>query len=73
MYPEKLAGKATTILEKMGVKVLTNKKVTNIDDRGVQIDDLFIESKNVIWAAGNQVSPMLKTLDVPSIAQAASW
>ncbi len=65
MYPEKLAGKATAILEKMGVKVLTNKKVTNIDDRGVQIEDLFIESKNVIWAAGNQVSPLLKTLDVP--------
>ncbi len=66
MYPEKLAGKATAILEEMGVKVLTGKKVTRIDDRGVQIEDLFIESKNVIWAAGNEVSPMLRTLEVPT-------
>lgn len=65
MYPDKLAKSATHDLEKMGVKVLTGKKVTAINERGVQMDDLFIESKNIIWAAGNQVSPLLKTLDVP--------
>ncbi len=65
MYSDKLALSATKTLEKMGVKVLTGKKVTNIDRGGVQIDGMFIESMNVIWAAGNQVSPLLKTLDVP--------
>lgn len=65
MYPDKLAKKATQVLEKMGVKVLTGKKVTQINEEGVQIEDLFIPSKNIIWAAGNQVSPLLKTLEVP--------
>lgn len=64
-YPQRLADKAKKALEKMGVQVLCGKKVTEINERGVQVDDLFIESKNVIWAAGNQVSPLLKTLGVP--------
>ncbi len=65
MYSGKLASSAVKILEKMGVKVLTGKKVTDINESGVKTEDLFIESKNIIWAAGNQVSPMLATLDVP--------
>lgn len=65
MYPEKLAHKAADALEKMGVKVLTGKKVTDINENGVQIDGQFIESKNIIWAAGNQVSSLLKSLQVP--------
>ncbi len=64
-YPKKLALRAEKDLEKLGVKVLTNQKVTDINDEGVQIGDRFIPCKNVIWAAGNQVSPILKTLDVP--------
>lgn len=65
MYPDKLALSATKALEEMGVKVLTGKKVIGIHEGGVQIEGMFIESMNVIWAAGNQVSPMLKTLEVP--------
>lgn len=65
MYPDKLAKKATRTLEKMGVKVITGKKVTEIHENGIQIEGIFIESKNVIWAAGNQVSSLLKHLDVP--------
>jgi len=64
-YPKKLADKAAKDLEKMGVKVVTGKKVTNITDDGVQIEEEFIPCSNVIWAAGNQASPLLKTLDVP--------
>ena len=64
-YPEKLRIKAKDDLEKLGVTVLTGKKVTEINEEGVQIEDMFIQSKNIIWAAGNQASPLLKTLDVP--------
>jgi NADH dehydrogenase len=64
-YPERLSLRAKKDLEKMGVKVLTNTKVTNVTDEGVQIEGTFIISKNIIWAAGNQASPLLKTLDVP--------
>jgi NADH dehydrogenase len=65
MYPEKLANKAKDDLEKLGVRVITGKKVTNITDEGVQVEESFYPCKNVIWAAGNQASPLLKTLDVP--------
>jgi NADH dehydrogenase len=65
VYPESLGKHAEKALEKMGVKVLTGKKVTEITKDGVQVEDLYIPSQNVIWAAGNQVSPLLKTLDVP--------
>lgn len=65
MYPEKLARRAAQDLENMGVKVLTGKKVIEINDAGVKTEDTFIETKNIIWAAGNQVSPLLKTLNVP--------
>ncbi|NGX60011.1 MAG: Demethylphylloquinone reductase NdbB [Chlamydiae bacterium] len=64
-YPESLGLRAQKDLTKMGVRVLTNKKVTNISKEGVQIEDQFIPSVNVIWAAGNQAPAFLKTLDVP--------
>ncbi|MCB1117230.1 MAG: NAD(P)/FAD-dependent oxidoreductase [Chlamydiia bacterium] len=62
-YPEKLSKRAYKDLEKMGVSVMTSKRVTNVTDEGVQLEDGFIESKNVIWAAGNQAAPLLRTLD----------
>ncbi|HEY2810228.1 MAG TPA: NAD(P)/FAD-dependent oxidoreductase [Rhabdochlamydiaceae bacterium] len=64
-YPEELSERAKRDLEHMGVKVLIGKKVTNIDENGVQMGEMFIECKNIIWAAGNQASPLLKTLGVP--------
>lgn len=64
-YPAELSLRAKKDLEHMGVKVLTGKKVTNIDENGVQIDGIFLECKNIIWAAGNQASPLLKTLEIP--------
>jgi len=59
-YPEKLSLTAKEDLEKLGVKVILNKKVTGIDENGVQIENEFIETKNIIWAAGNQVSELIK-------------
>lgn len=64
-FPEKLSERARKDLEKMGVRVLTEKLVTNITKEGVQVGDDFIEARNIIWAAGNIASPILKTLDVP--------
>lgn len=64
-YPERLSKRAKKDLEKLGVQVLNNTKVTNIDDSGVQIADTFIASKNIIWAAGNQASKLLSCLNTP--------
>lgn len=65
VYPQKLSIHAERDLKNMGVRVITGKKVTNITEEGVEIEDLFIPCKNVIWAAGNQAEPLLKTLEVP--------
>ncbi len=62
-FPEKLSAYTRKTLEKMGVKVLTKTIVTEINEFGVQMHDKFIESNNIIWAAGNSVSSMLASLD----------
>ncbi len=64
-FPESLSIRAKKDLEKMGVQVITGKIVTNITNEGIQIDNEFIATRNIIWAAGNQASPLLKTLDIP--------
>lgn len=64
-YPESLSEKAKKDLESMGVKVMINTMVTNITHEGVEIKNGFIPARNIIWAAGNQASALLKTLDIP--------
>lgn len=64
-YPEKLRIKATNDLEKMGIKVLTNTMVTNMEPEGVYMGDLLIETSNVFWTGGNEASALLRTLKVP--------
>jgi NADH:quinone reductase (non-electrogenic) len=63
-YPSHLGERAKADLEKLGVQVVLNTMVTEIDKTGVHLGDRFIPARNVIWAAGNQASPLLKTLDV---------
>ncbi len=65
MYPPSLAAHAKQDLEKLGVCVITGKRVTRITEEGVQAEETFYPCTNPIWAAGNQASPLLKTLDVP--------
>ena len=65
VFPEKLSKKAKEGLEKLGVTVIEGKKVTDITEDGVQVEEIFYPCKNIIWAAGNQASPLLNTLDVP--------
>ena len=64
-FPERLSKRARKDLEKMGVIVITEQFVTKVTEEGVQVGEDFIEARNIIWAAGNQASPLLKTLDVP--------
>lgn len=64
-FPEKTSLRAKRDLEHLGVSVLTKTMVSDISENGVQAGDLFIESQNVIWAAGNQVSSLVKSLQSP--------
>jgi NADH dehydrogenase len=65
VYPETLTSKATKYLERYGVRVITGKRVTSVTDEGVEVEGTMIPSKNILWAAGNQASSVLKSLDVP--------
>ncbi len=64
-YPRKLADYAVRDLEKKRVTVLLNTRVTDVNAEGVAIGKEFIHAHNIIWAAGNEASTLLKTLDVP--------
>src|SRR5690606_16370597 len=50
-------------LESIGVEVLLNTMVTDVNEKGVGLKDRFIPTKNIIWAAGNTISPLLKHLN----------
>lgn len=63
-YPTPLSERARRDLEKMGVKVLTGQQVTHVSEEGVQLGHRLIETRNIIWAAGNEASPLLATLGV---------
>lgn len=64
-FPKKSSYYAQKTLTKMGVTIMTNEMVSDITEKGVRIGKKFIEAHNVIWAAGNEASPLLKTLDTP--------
>jgi len=46
----------------MGVDIRLNKMVKDVTKKGVQVDDAFIETENIIWAAGNAASPVLESV-----------
>ncbi|MCF8355640.1 MAG: NAD(P)/FAD-dependent oxidoreductase [Melioribacteraceae bacterium] len=62
-YDEPLNNKAKKALEDLGVDVRTGEMVSMIDEYGVSTNKGKIKTENVIWAAGNSISPMLKSLN----------
>jgi NADH dehydrogenase len=64
IFPETLSKKASEDLKQLGVEMLVNKRVSKINEEGVWLEDELVKSKNIIWAAGNKASPLLKTLNV---------
>jgi len=64
-YPDRLAKAAEKSLERLGVEVLRNSRVTSLVPGGVVLGDTQIATDTVIWAAGVEASPLAKTLGVP--------
>jgi len=62
-YPDKLSEHAVEDLKDLQVEVILGEKVTEVNENGVKVGDKFIESNNVLWAAGNQVSPLIESLE----------
>ena len=64
-FPEKLSIKARRQLEKLGVEVRVDAKVTSIDPSGVQLGADRIRSRTALWAAGVLASPLARSLGAP--------
>ncbi|HEY7033320.1 MAG TPA: NAD(P)/FAD-dependent oxidoreductase [Thermomicrobiales bacterium] len=63
-FPEKLARKAVTDLNRLGVRVRTGALVTRVDDEGVMLGQERIRACTVLWAAGVKASPLGSLLGV---------
>ena len=63
-FPEKLSARARQALEKLGVQVRLNARVTQVDQTGVWVGADHILSKTVLWAAGVVASPAGQWLGV---------
>ena len=59
-----LSARALRDLEKLGVEIRLNGRVTAIDEHGVKIGEESIDANNVFWAAGVLASPLGKSLGV---------
>lgn len=65
-FPDQLSIKAQRRLEKLGVEVRLNSRVTGVDADGIHIGEERITSKNVIWTAGVAPNPLIKSLGLPT-------
>jgi NADH dehydrogenase len=63
-YPEELSKHAVDDLKSLGVEVRLNSLVTDITANGVKIGNEFIETGNIIWAAGNEIPPIIKSIGI---------
>jgi NADH dehydrogenase len=64
-YPPSLSAKARQQLEDLGVEVVTNAVVTEVNDHEVRIGERVIPTRTVLWGAGVQASPLAQSLGVP--------
>jgi NADH dehydrogenase len=64
-FPEDLAQKAREDLERFGVRVRTNAMVTRVEPDAVDVGDERIPTRTIFWAAGNEASPLARSLGVP--------
>jgi len=62
-YSESLAKKSYKYLVDLGVKVMIRERVENIEEMKVTTNKQVIDADNIIWAAGNEASPLIKHLD----------
>lgn len=68
-YPEQLSHRAKEDLRRLGVDVRENTMVTGLTDEAVEAGGWRIPSTTVVWAAGNQASPLLESLGAPTTKQ----
>ena len=75
-FGDRLSRKATSGLERMGVEIRTETRVTSIDGDGMDVESPGgqerIATHTVVWAAGVQASPLARILADASGAESRS-
>jgi len=61
-FPHKLSGCAQRSLERLGVEVRLNRRVTQVDAHGVEAEGERVEAATIVWAAGVMASPAARWL-----------
>jgi NADH:ubiquinone reductase (H+-translocating) len=61
-FSEDLSRSALAQLKRMGVEVHTGAIVKEVSDRGATVNEEFVASRTVVWAAGNAAAPIGKSL-----------
>lgn len=69
-FPKACSASAKRQLEKLGIEVMLDSRVTDIDDRSAEIERAGsrerIGARNIIWAAGVRASSLGATLGAPT-------
>jgi NADH dehydrogenase FAD-containing subunit/uncharacterized membrane protein YphA (DoxX/SURF4 family) len=65
-FPETLSVRAKEALEKLGIEVRLNSRVSAVDEAGVLVGEDRIPARTVLWAAGVAASPAAKWLGAPA-------
>ena len=66
-YPERLTGAARRSLERLGVEVRTDTRVSDIEPGTVHLGDETIATETVLWAAGVTGQEIVRTLGQPLV------
>jgi len=64
-FDESLSERAHHDLQALGVEVRTDAIVTHVSKDAVLVGEERIATRTVLWAAGNQASPLTGTVDAP--------
>src|SRR5688572_4825323 len=64
-YPADLSRKAQLQLERLGVTVWANRRVTLVDENGIAMGEERLSARTVVWAAGVAASPLGASLGAP--------
>lgn len=69
-FPPGLSARAQRDLERLGVEILLGRRVVAVDGAGLALETASgersrIETRNIIWAAGVEATPIASSLAVP--------
>ena len=62
-FHEEIWDKAKRSIEKLGVQVLLQTRVTDVDKNGVKLGERYIPTRTILWAAGVKPSALTQQLD----------